>query len=92
LSNSLLIVTGVFVGWSGAILSYIMCRDMNRSIFNVVLGGFGTEGGTVAAGAGVGDRLVRLGSAEDAAFIMKNASSVIVFLGYGMGSRRRSTH
>jgi H+-translocating NAD(P) transhydrogenase subunit beta len=84
LSNSLLIVTGALVGSSGAILSYIMCRGMNRSIFNVVLGGFGTEGGTVAAGAGVGDRLVRSGSAEDAAFIMKNASSVIVVPGYGM--------
>jgi H+-translocating NAD(P) transhydrogenase subunit beta len=61
-----------------------MCKGMNRSIFNVVLGGFGTEGGTVAAGAGAGDRLVRSGSAEDAAFIMKNASSVIVVPGYGM--------
>ena len=84
LSNSLLIVTGALVGSSGAILSYIMCKGMNRSIFNVVLGGFGTEGGTVAAGAGVGDRLVRSGSAEDAAFIMKNASSVVVVPGYGM--------
>jgi NAD(P) transhydrogenase subunit beta len=84
LSNSLLIVTGALVGSSGAILSYIMCRGMNRSIFNVVLGGFGTEGGTVAAGAGIGDRSVRSGSAEDAAFIMKNASSVIVVPGYGM--------
>ena len=84
LSNSLLIVTGALVGSSGAILSYIMCRGMNRSIFNVVLGGFGTEGGTVAAGAGAGDRLVRSGSAEDAAFIMKNASSVIIVPGYGM--------
>jgi NAD(P) transhydrogenase subunit beta len=84
LSNSLLIVTGALVGSSGAILSYIMCKGMNRSIFNVVLGGFGTEGGAVAAGAGVGDRLVRSGSAEDAAFIMKNASSVIVVPGYGM--------
>jgi NAD(P) transhydrogenase subunit beta len=84
LSNSLLIVTGALVGSSGAILSYIMCKGMNRSIFNVVLGGFGTEGGTVAAGAGAGDRLVRSGSAEDAAFIMKNASSVVVVPGYGM--------
>jgi NAD(P) transhydrogenase subunit beta len=84
LSNSLLIVTGALVGSSGAILSYIMCKGMNRSIFNVVLGGFGTEGGTVAAGAGTGDRLVRSGSAEDAAFIMKNASSVVVVPGYGM--------
>jgi NAD(P) transhydrogenase subunit beta len=84
LSNSLLIITGALVGSSGAILSYIMCRGMNRSIVNVILGGFGTEGGTVAAGAGTGDRLVRSGSAEDAAFIMKNASSVIVVPGYGM--------
>src|ERR1700746_1379190 len=84
LSNSLLIVTGALVGSSGAILSYIMCRGMNRSIFNVILGGFGTEGGAIAAGAGSGDRLGRSGSAEDAAFIMKNASSVIVVPGYGM--------
>jgi len=84
LSNSLLIITGALVGSSGAILSYIMCKGMNRSIFNVILGGFGTEGGALAAGAGAGDRLVRSGSAEDAAFIMKNASSVIVVPGYGM--------
>jgi NAD(P) transhydrogenase subunit beta len=84
LSNSLLIVTAALVGSSGAILSYIMCRGMNRSIFNVVLGGFGTEGGASAPGAGAGDRLVRSGSAEDAAFIMKNASSVIVVPGWGL--------
>ena len=84
LSNSLLVITGALVGSSGAILSYIMCRGMNRSIFNVILGGFGTEGGAVAAGAGAGDRLVKSGSAEDAAFIMKNAGSVIVVPGYGM--------
>src|SRR5438876_3675021 len=84
LSNSLLIVTGALVGSSGAILSYIMCRGMNRSIVNVILGGFGTEGGAVAAGAGAGDRLVRSGSAEDAAFILKNAGSVIIVPGYGM--------
>ena len=61
-----------------------MCKGMNRSIFNVILGGFGTESGAMAAGAGAGDRLVRSGSAEDAAFIMKNAGSVVVVPGYGM--------
>jgi proton-translocating NAD(P)+ transhydrogenase subunit beta len=84
LSNSLLIITGALVGSSGAILSYIMCRGMNRSIFNVILGGFGTEGGAAPAGRGAGDRLVKSGSAEDAAFILKNASSVIIVPGYGM--------
>jgi NAD(P) transhydrogenase subunit beta len=83
LSNSLLIITGALVGSSGAILSYIMCRGMNRSIFNVILGGFGGES-AAPTGAGVGDRLVKSGSAEDAAFIMKNAGSVIVVPGYGM--------
>src|SRR5205823_2353273 len=84
LSNSLLIITGALVGSSGAILSYIMCRGMNRSIFNVILGGFGTEGGALAAGAGALDRSVKSGSAEDAAFILKNAGSVVVVPGYGM--------
>ncbi len=84
LSNSLLIITGALVGSSGAILSYIMCKGMNRSIINVILGGFGTEGGAVPAGPGVGDRLVKSGSADDAAFILKNAGSVIIVPGYGM--------
>jgi proton-translocating NAD(P)+ transhydrogenase subunit beta len=84
LSNSLLIITGALVGSSGAILSYIMCKGMNRSIINVILGGFGTEGGAVAPGRGAGDRLVKSGSAEDAAFILKNAGSVIIVPGYGM--------
>jgi NAD(P) transhydrogenase subunit beta len=84
LSNSLLIITGALVGSSGAILSYVMCKGMNRSIFNVILGGFGTEGGAAAAGPGVGDRMVKSGSAEDAAFILKNAGSVIIVPGYGM--------
>ncbi|MBV8778031.1 MAG: NAD(P)(+) transhydrogenase (Re/Si-specific) subunit beta, partial [Alphaproteobacteria bacterium] len=84
LSNSLLIITGALVGSSGAILSYIMCKGMNRSIFNVILGGFGTECGVAAAGAGAGDRMVKSGSAEDAAFILKNAGSVIIVPAYGM--------
>ncbi len=84
LENNLLIVTGALVGSSGAILSYIMCKGMNRSIINVILGGFGTDGGAAAAGGGAGDRTVKSGSAEDAAFIMKNAQSVIIVPGYGM--------
>jgi len=83
LANSLLIITGALVGSSGAILSYIMCKGMNRSIFNVILGGFGTEGGAAAAGA-ITDKAVKSGSADDAAFILKNASSVIIVPGYGM--------
>jgi len=83
LENSLLIVTGALVGSSGAILSYIMCKGMNRSFFNVILGGFGGE--TAAAGGGPGgDRSVKSGSADDAAFIMDNASSVVIVPGYGM--------
>jgi NAD(P) transhydrogenase subunit beta len=84
LSNSLLIITGALVGSSGAILSYIMCKGMNRSIFNVILGGFGGEGVALAARPGAADRPVKSGSAEDAAFILKNASSVIIVPGYGM--------
>ena len=84
IQNLALIITGSLVGASGAILSYIMCVGMNRSIINVLLGGFGTEGGAVAAGAPTGDRTVKSGNAEDAAFIMKNASKVIVVPGYGM--------
>jgi NAD(P) transhydrogenase subunit beta len=83
LHNNALIVTGALVGSSGAILSYIMCKGMNRSIFNVILGGFGTDGGTGTAAAKE-TRPVKAGSAEDAAFIMKNASSVIIVPGYGM--------
>jgi NAD(P) transhydrogenase subunit beta len=82
LGNTLLIITGALVGSSGAILSYIMCKGMNRSFFNVILGGFGTAEGEVAAGPT--DRNVRQGSAEDAAFIMQNASKVFVVPGYGM--------
>ena len=83
LSNNLLIITGALVGSSGAILSYIMCKGMNRSFFNVILGGFGGET-AAAAGARSGDKSVKSGSAEDAAFILSNAGSVIVVPGYGM--------
>ena len=82
LSNMALIITGALVGSSGAILSYIMCKGMNRSFFNVILGGFGGE--TAGPSADLGDRTVRAGSAEDAAFILKNAGSVIIIPGYGM--------
>jgi NAD(P) transhydrogenase subunit beta len=84
LHNGLLIVTGALVGASGAILSYIMCKGMNRSIFNVILGGFGGEQAGPAGGAAAQDRTVKSGSAEDAGFIMKNASSIIIVPGYGM--------
>jgi NAD(P) transhydrogenase subunit beta len=85
IQNLALIITGSLVGASGAILSYIMCKGMNRSIFNVLLGGFGTDnGGALAAGGPTGDRHVKSGNAEDAAFIMKNASKVIIVPGYGM--------
>ena len=84
IQNLALIITGSLVGASGAILSYIMCKGMNRSIINVLLGGFGTESGTPAAAGPAGDRTVKSGNADDAAFIMKNASKVIVVPGYGM--------
>ena len=85
IQNLALIITGALVGASGAILSYIMCKGMNRSIFNVLLGGFGTDSGGAAAGpAGVTDRTVKTGNADDAAFIMKNAGKVIIVPGYGM--------
>jgi NAD(P) transhydrogenase subunit beta len=83
LGNTALIVTGALVGSSGAILSYIMCKGMNRSIFNVILGGFGTDSSGAVA-AVTHDKPVKAGSAEDAAFLMKNASSVIIVPGYGM--------
>jgi NAD(P) transhydrogenase subunit beta len=84
IQNLALIITGSLVGASGAILSYIMCKGMNRSIINVLLGGFGTESGGAAAAGGHGDQTVRSGNAEDAAFIMKNASKVIIVPGDGM--------
>src|SRR5664279_1507956 len=82
LGNTALIITGALVGSSGAILSYIMCKGMNRSFISVILGGFGGE--TVAAAGTAEQRPVKLGSAEDAAFIMKNAAKVIIVPGYGM--------
>jgi NAD(P) transhydrogenase subunit beta len=83
LGNTALIITGALVGSSGAILSYIMCRAMNRSFISVILGGFGGDSAASAA-AGEDDRPVKQGSADDAAFIMKNASKVIIVPGYGM--------
>jgi NAD(P) transhydrogenase subunit beta len=82
LGNSALIITGALVGSSGAILSYIMCTGMNRSFISVILGGFGGE--TAGPGAAAEQKPVKLGSAEDAAYIMKNASKVIIVPGYGM--------
>ena len=84
LENTTLIITGALVGSSGAILSYIMCKAMNRSFISVILGGFGADDSAAAAGGKVETRPVRQGSAEDAAFIMKNASKVIIVPGYGM--------
>jgi NAD(P) transhydrogenase subunit beta len=84
LGNSALIITGALVGSSGAILSYIMCHAMNRSFISVILGGFGGESAVAGGGAGGEVRPVKLGSADDAAFIMKNAQKVIIVPGYGM--------
>ncbi len=85
LGNLLLIITGALVGASGAILSYIMCKGMNRSILNVLLGGFGTDSGAGPAAGGGADRApVKSGSPEDAAYIMKNSQKIIVVPGYGM--------
>lgn len=83
LENTALIITGALVGSSGAILSYIMCKGMNRSFISVIAGGFGGDTSAAAAGA-VETRPVKQGSSDDAAFIMKNASSVIIVPGYGM--------
>ena len=83
LHNNLLIITGALVGASGAILSYIMCKGMNRSFLSVLLGGFGGESSSAAA-TDMGDKIAKIGAADDAAYIMKNASKVIIVPGYGM--------
>jgi NAD(P) transhydrogenase subunit beta len=87
LNNAMLIVAGSLVGSSGAILSYIMCKAMNRSFFNVILGGFGGDAGSVAVGS-TEQRNVKSGSADDAAFILGNAESVIIVPGYGLAVAR----
>ncbi|CAN5312218.1 NAD(P)(+) transhydrogenase (Re/Si-specific) subunit beta [soil metagenome] len=87
LNNSMLIIAGSLVGSSGAILSYIMCRAMNRSFFNVLLGGFGATPGAATAAAGPA-RPVRSGSADDAAFLLSQAESVIIVPGYGLAVAR----
>ncbi|QNA90672.1 NAD(P)(+) transhydrogenase (Re/Si-specific) subunit beta [Massilia sp. Dwa41.01b] len=87
LNNSMLIIAGSLVGSSGAILSYIMCKAMNRSFFNVILGGFGGEA-AVDTGGAKEQRPVKSGSAEDAAFILQNAESVIIVPGYGLAVAR----
>jgi NAD(P) transhydrogenase subunit beta len=84
LGNFALIITGALVGSSGAILSYIMCKGMNRSFISVILGGFGGDDAAAGAAGADADRPFKRGSAEDAAFIMKNASKVIIVPGYGM--------
>ncbi|MDP3797055.1 MAG: NAD(P)(+) transhydrogenase (Re/Si-specific) subunit beta [Polaromonas sp.] len=87
LNNSMLIIAGSLVGSSGAILSYIMCKAMNRSFFNVILGGFGGEAGTAVAGTKE-QRPVKSGSADDAAYILGNAETVIIVPGYGLAVAR----
>jgi H+-translocating NAD(P) transhydrogenase subunit beta len=87
LNNSMLIIAGSLVGSSGAILSYIMCKAMNRSFFNVILGGFGGDA-AAAGGAAAEQRPVKSGSADDAAFVLGNAETVIIVPGYGLAVAR----
>jgi len=87
LNNSMLIIAGSLVGSSGAILSYIMCKAMNRSFFNVILGGFGGDATAAVAGSAV-QRSVKSGSADDAAFILGNAETVVIVPGYGLAVAR----
>src|SRR5690606_36459903 len=88
LNNSMLIVAGSLVGSSGAILSYIMCKAMNRSFFNVILGGFGADADAGAAGGEQVQRSAKSGSADDAAFLLTNADSVVIVPGYGLAVAR----
>ncbi|AIO66464.1 NAD(P)(+) transhydrogenase (Re/Si-specific) subunit beta [Burkholderia oklahomensis] len=88
LNNAMLIIAGSLVGSSGAILSYIMCHAMNRSFFNVLLGGFGAEPGTAASGGSQEQRPVKSGSAEDASFMLGNAETVVIVPGYGLAVAR----
>ncbi|MDB5729714.1 MAG: pntB [Noviherbaspirillum sp.] len=88
LNNSMLIIAGSLVGSSGAILSYIMCKAMNRSFFNVILGGFGGGAAAAASGGNQAQRNVKTGSADDAAFLMSNAETVIIVPGYGLAVAR----
>jgi len=87
LNNSMLIIAGSLVGSSGAILSYIMCKAMNRSFFSVILGGFGAEAGDATSGGGE-QRSVKSGSADDAAYILANAETVVIVPGYGLAVAR----
>ncbi|HSI47727.1 MAG TPA: NAD(P)(+) transhydrogenase (Re/Si-specific) subunit beta [Ideonella sp.] len=87
LDNSMLIIAGSLVGSSGAILSYIMCKAMNRSFFNVILGGFGGDATAAVAGSAV-QRSVKSGSADDAAFVLGNAETVVIVPGYGLAVAR----
>ncbi|AIS96484.1 NAD(P)(+) transhydrogenase (Re/Si-specific) subunit beta [Burkholderia thailandensis] len=88
LNNAMLIIAGSLVGSSGAILSYIMCHAMNRSFFNVILGGFGGDAAVATAGGAKEQRPVKSGSAEDAAFMLGNAESVVIVPGYGLAVAR----
>jgi NAD(P) transhydrogenase subunit beta len=88
LNNSMLIVAGSLVGSSGAILSYIMCKAMNRSFFNVILGGFGADADAGAASSSQEQRSVKSGSSDDAAFLLTNADTVVIVPGYGLAVAR----
>src|SRR6201996_6700753 len=88
LNNPMVIIAGALLGSSGAILSYIMCHAMNRSFFNVLLGGFGAEAGAAAAGGAQEQRPVKSGSAEDASFMLGNAETVVIVPGYGLAVAR----